>query len=265
MALKSLAMIRTQGSLLFFQVILAILLSLSGMTAVHAGEATVAVAANFTAPMAHLAPEFEQATGHRLVLTHGAAGKFYAQIRNGAPFDVLLSSDDETPARLEKEGLAPPQTRFTYAIGRLVLWSTQPGRVDAQGAVLRRGDFARLAIANPKVAPYGAAAVEVMERLGVRAALAPKIVQGDSITQAWQFVATGNAELGFVALSQVWKDGRFVAAGSQWLVPATLHAPLRQDAVLLRRGQGNAAAEALLAYLRSDAARRIIRAYGYEF
>lgn len=170
MALKSLAMIRTQGSLLFFQVILAILLSLSGMTAVHAGEATVAVAANFTAPMAHLAPEFEQATGHRLVLTHGAAGKFYAQIRNGAPFDVLLSSDDETPARLEKEGLAPPQTRFTYAIGRLVLWSTQPGRVDAQGAVLRRGDFARLAIANPKVAPYGAAAVEVMERLGVRAA-----------------------------------------------------------------------------------------------
>ena len=227
--------------------------------------ARVAVASNFADAAKQLAAAYGRQSGHRIEVSAASTGKLYAQIRNGAPFDVLLSSDDETPARLEKEGLAPPQTRFTYAIGRLVLWSTQPGRVDAQGAVLRRGDFARLAIAHPKVAPYGAAAVEVMERLGVRAALAPKIVQGDSITQAWQFVATGNAELGFVALSQVWKDGRFVAAGSQWLVPATLHAPLRQDAVLLRRGQGNAAAEALLAYLRSDAARRIIRAYGYEF
>ncbi len=255
-------MTKTVGVLLLALFALFALFALPGA---RAGEATVAVAANFTAPMARLAPEFEQATGHRLVLTHGAVGKFYAQIRNGAPFDVLLSSDDETPARLEQEGLAQPQTRFTYAIGRLVLWSAQPGRVDAQGTVLRRGDFARLAIANPKVAPYGAAAVEVMARVGVQATLAPKIVRGDSITQAWQFVATGNAELGFVALSQVWKDGQFVAGGSQWLVPATLHAPLRQDAVLLRRGQGNAAAEALIAYLKSDAARRVIRAYGYEF
>ncbi|MFM2347663.1 MAG: molybdate transporter substrate-binding protein [Pseudomonadota bacterium] len=249
-------MTKTVGVLLF---------ALFALPGARAAEATVAVAANFTGPMTRIAPAFEQASGHRVVLAHGAVGKFYTQIRNGAPFDVLVSSDDETPARLEQEGLAQPQTRYTYAIGRLVLWSTRPGVVDEQGEVLRRGDFARLAIAHPKVAPYGAAAVEVMARLGVQATLAPKIVRGDSITQAWQFVATGNAELGFVALSQVWKDGQFVAGGSQWLVPATLHAPLRQDVVLLSRGQGNPAAEAFVAYLKSDAARRIIRAYGYEF
>ena len=230
-----------------------------------AGEVQVAVAANFTAPMQRIATEFEKDSGHKAALMSGATGKFYAQISHGAPFEVFLSADDETPARLEKDGLAVAGSRFTYATGRLVLWSAREGYVDDKGEVLKKGDFRHLAIANPRTAPYGTAALQVLDKLGLQPALAPRFVQGENIAQTQQFVATGNAELGFVALSQVWKDGRFVAAGSQWLVPATLHAPLRQDAVLLRRGQGNAAAEALLAYLRSDAARRIIRAYGYEF
>ena len=231
----------------------------------HAGEVSVAVAANFTAPMQKIAAQFEQDTGHKAQLSFGATGKFYAQIANGAPFGVLLAADDTTPEKIGKEGLGDGSTRFTYAIGQLVLWSKQPGYVDADGKVLQKTDWQHIAIANPKLAPYGLAAMQTLNRLGLTAQVQPRIVQGENIGQTYQFAASGNAPLGFVALSQVWKDGRFVAAGSQWLVPATLHAPLRQDAVLLRRGQGNAAAEALLAYLRSDAARRIIRAYGYEF
>ncbi len=232
--------------------------------AASAVETTVAVAANFTGPMERIAQEFEKATGHKAVVAYGTVGKFYAQIKNGAPFDVLVSADDETPMRLEKDGLALPESRFTYAIGKLVLWSTKPGLVDDQGAVLKRADFRHLAVANPKVAVYGAAAVEAMNKLGVFAAIENKIVLGENITQAYQFVATGNAELGFVALSQIYKDGQF-AAGSHWLVPPQLYPPLKQDAVLLSRGKGNPAAEALLAYLKSQPARKIIRAYGYEF
>lgn len=232
--------------------------------AASAVETTVAVAANFTGPMERIAQELEKATGHKAVVAYGTVGKFYAQIKNGAPFDVLVSADDETPMRLEKDGLALPESRFTYAIGKLVLWSTKPGLVDDQGAVLKRADFRHLAVANPKVAVYGAAAVEAMNKLGVFAAIENKIVLGENITQAYQFVATGNAELGFVALSQIYKDGQF-AAGSHWLVPPQLYPPLKQDAVLLSRGKGNPAAEALLAYLKSQPARKIIRAYGYEF
>jgi molybdate transport system substrate-binding protein len=229
----------------------------------RAGEVAVAVAANFSLPMQRIAAEFERDTGHKAQLSVGATGKFYAQIRNGAPFEVLLSADDETPARLDAEGAAVPGSRFTYAIGRLALWSAQPELVDVQGAVLEKGSFKHLAIANPKTAPYGAASIEVLRSLALLDALRPKFVQGENIAQTQQFVASGNAELGFVALSQVWRDGKF-GEGSGWIVPSGLHAPLRQDAVLLLPGRDRPASLALLAYLRGDKARTIIRGFGYE-
>ena len=229
----------------------------------HAGEVQVAVAANFAGPMEKLAAQFQKETGHKAVVASGATGKFYAQIRNGAPFEVLLSADDETPARLEAEGRVVAKTRFTYAVGRLVLWSARASYVDATGAVLKTGDFTHLAIANPKTAPYGAAAVAVIDKLGLTARLQPRLVQGENIAQAFQFASTGNAELGFVAQAQVWRDGKFTA-GSGWIVPATMHAPIRQDAALLTRGAKNPAAQALLDYLRTDKAKALIRAYGYE-
>lgn len=231
--------------------------------AVAAGEVRVAVAANFTAPAQQIAAAFARDTGHQAVLAFGSTGRFYAQIRNGAPFQVLLSADDETPARLAAEGWALAATRFPYAIGRLVLWSAQPGLVDAEGAVLRRGGFERLALADPKVAPYGAAALEVLTRLKLEPALRPRFVQGESIGQTHQFVATGNAALGFVALSQVMAEGR-LTRGSAWIVPAHLHAPLQQDAIVLKAGAGDPVAEAWMRYLRGDTARAIIRAHGYE-
>ena len=230
----------------------------------HAGEVSVAVAANFTAPMQKIAAQFEQDTGHKAQLSFGATGKFYAQIANGAPFGVLLAADDTTPAKLEKDGKAVAQTRFTYAIGTLVLWSAQPGYVDAQGQILQTGDFKHLALANPKLAPYGLAATQTMDKLGLTAKLQPRWVQGENIAQTYQFVATGNAQLGFVALSQVMVDGK-IAQGSAWQVPAQLHDPIRQDAALLLPGKDSAAAAALLKYLRGDKARTIIQAYGYSF
>ncbi|NCV26271.1 MAG: molybdate ABC transporter substrate-binding protein [Betaproteobacteria bacterium] len=223
----------------------------------------VAVAANFTAPMKLIAAEFERDTGHKLTLAFGATGQFYAQIRHGAPFALLLSADDETPVRLQKEGFAVDATRLTYAIGRLVLWSKKPGLVDAQAQVLRSGNFDKLAIANPKLAPYGAAAIETLEKLGLRERLAPRIVEGANIAQAFQFVASESASLGFVALSQVYEHGG-IREGSGWIVPQQLHAPIKQDAVLLNPGKGSLSAQALLNYLESEKARRIIRAFGYE-
>lgn len=229
----------------------------------QAGEVQVAVASNFTAPMQALAVAFERETGHTVRMSFGASGKFYAQIKHGAPFEVLLSADDEKPAQLEKEGLTVPGSRFTYALGTLVLWSAQAGLVDAKGEVLTKGDFHKLAIAAPKLAPYGAAAMDVLNAMGVLAAVQPKLVQGENIAQTYQFVSTGNAELGFVALSQVMKDGVLSAGGSAWIVPAKLHRPIRQDAVLLAKGRGNVAAEALLAYLKTDKTQTLLRAYGY--
>ena len=243
--------------------LLSLAASLAMAFSVHAGEVSVAVAANFTAPMQKIANLFEQDTGHKATLAFGSTGRFYAQIKNGAPFDLLLSADDETPAKLAKEGLAVDASRFTYAIGKLALWSKQPGLVDAQGQVLKSGTFDKIAVADPKLAPYGAAAVEVMTQLGVLNTLRPKFVQGENIAQTHQFVATQNAQLGFVALSQVMSDGRLVE-GSVWAVPATLYSPLRQDAVLLNKGHGNAAATALLQYLKGDKARAVIRGFGYE-
>jgi molybdate transport system substrate-binding protein len=240
--------------------LLATLLTTAGA---HAGEVQVAVAANFTAPMQKIAGAFAQDTGHKAMLAFGATGKFYAQITNGAPFEVLLAADDDTPAKLEAEKQAVPGTRFTYATGKLVLWSAREGYVDSQGKVLQDGHFAHLSIANPKAAPYGAAAVETLTRLNLYQRLQPRIVQGENISQAHQFVSTGNAELGFVALSQVSRDGRFTS-GSGWIVPESMHSPIRQDAVILLKGAANPAARALADYLKSDKAKAIIRAYGYD-
>jgi molybdate transport system substrate-binding protein len=228
-----------------------------------AAEVSVAVAANFTAPMQKIALAFEQDTGHKVQLAFGATGGFYAQIKNGAPFQLLLSADKETPARLAKDGFGVAGARFTYAIGKLVLWSKQPGLVDDKGDILRQGSFDKLAIANPKLAPYGAAAIETMTKLGLLTQLQPKFVEGSNIAQTYQFVASENAALGFVALSQVFADGR-LTQGSAWIVPASFHAPIQQDAVLLKPGKDNAAATALLTYLQGDKARVIIRAYGYD-
>lgn len=229
---------------------------------VHAEDVQVAVASNFTAPMKAIVADFEKATSHKVQLSFGASGKFYAQIRNGAPFDVLLSADEEIPARLEQEGLAVPASRYTYAVGTLALWSARPDFVDSKGAVLAKGAFSHLAVANPKLAPYGAAAMETLGKLGLASALQPKFVFGENIAQARQFVTSGNAELGFISLSQVMKDGR-IASGSAWIVPAGMHRPLRQDAVLLSRGRDNAAASALLRFLRTPGFAATIQSYGY--
>ncbi len=228
-----------------------------------ADEVQVAVAANFTVPMQKIAADFEKDTGHKAILSFGSTGKFYSQVKNGAPFDILLAADDETPAKMEKEGLAAQNTRFTYAIGKLVLWSAQDGLVDDKGAVLKKGAFAHLALANPKLAPYGAAAMEAMTKLGVADSLQGKFVQGENIGQTFQFIKSGNAELGFIALSQVYKDGK-ISAGSAWIVPASLYAPIRQDAVILSNGKGKAAAEALMKYLKNEKAKAVTKSYGYD-
>ncbi|TBU96893.1 molybdate ABC transporter substrate-binding protein [Stutzerimonas kirkiae] len=229
----------------------------------HAAEVQVAVAANFTAPIKEIAAGFETATGHKVIAAFGPTGGFYTQIRNGAPFEVFLSADDSTPARLESEGETLPGSRFTYAIGKLVLWSAEPGYVDEGGQVLKDNTFKHLSIANPKTAPYGLAATQVLERLGLSQTVAPKLVEGSNITQAYQFVATGNAELGFVALSQVSKDGK-LTSGSAWQVPDELYQPIRQDAVILAKGKDNPAAQALVDYLKGEQAAAVIKAYGYE-
>jgi molybdate transport system substrate-binding protein len=232
--------------------------------AAGAAQVQVAVAANMAAPMQKIAADFARASGHEAVVVLGSTGKFYAQIKSGAPFEVLLAADGEKPARLEQEGLAVAGTRFTYAIGRLALWSADAAAVDPQGQVLRQPPRGKLAIADPRLAPYGAAAMETLTRLGLLSAWQPQLVQGESIGQAYQFVATGNAALGFVALSQVMADGK-MAKGSAWIVPLQLHAPLRQDAVVLKPGQANPAAAALVNYLKGEAARATLRGYGYEF
>ena len=225
-----------------------------------AADTQVAVAANFTEPAKEIAAAFAKATGHNAVLSFGSSGAFYTQMTQGAPFELFLSADADRPKKAEQDGLAVPGSRFTYAVGRLVLYSTTPGLVDKGGAVLKRGGFAKLSIADPAAAPYGAAAVEAMKTLGVYEAISPRIVQGTSITQAYQFVSTGAAELGFVALSQVVT----VPGGSRWIVPKSLHAPIDQQAVLLKTGAANPAAAAFLKFLRNRQALAIIRRYGYE-
>lgn len=240
-----------------------LILSLLTVATARADEVQVAVAANFTGPMQVIAVLFERDTGHKASLAFGATGKFYAQIANGAPFEVLLSADDETPARLVREGLAVTGTPFTYAIGKLVLWSANPKLVDDKGEILKKGGFKHLAIANPKTAPYGAAAMQTMSKLGVVDSLKPLFVQGENIAQTHQFVSTGAAELGFVAYSQVIKNGQ-VGSGSGWVVPGNLYDPIRQDAVILSKGKDKPAAKALLNYMKGQKAQDVIKSFGYE-
>lgn len=242
---------------------LIVLLSPLVIGSTHAAEVKVAVAANFAQPMKDIAAEFEKDTRHKINLTQGATGKFYAQITNGAPFEVFFSADDETPGKLVKEGKAIAGTQFTYAIGRLVLWSPDEKLVDQGGGVLKTERFKFLSIANAKVAPYGRAAVQTMQKLGVLNAIEPRVIQGESITQTYQFVTSGNAQLGFVALSQVWDNGK-VKSGSGWIVPEDMHEQLKQDIVLLNPGKDSKAAAELLDYLKSDKARKIIERYGYK-
>lgn len=243
-----------------------ILLALLGLLAAAvaapalAEETQVAVAANFTEPAKEIAQAFTVATGHKAILSFGASGQFYTQMARGAPYEVFLSADADRPKKAEQDGLGVPGTRFTYAVGRLVLFSKTPGLVDPAGAVLKTGRFNKLAIADPGAAPYGVAAVQTMRRLGVYDAVKPKIVMGSSLTQAYQFTATGAAELGFVALSQVIND----PGGSRWLVPTADHAPIDQQAILLFTGQKSAAAKAFLTFLKGPQAIAIIKRYGYE-
>ena len=224
----------------------------------------VAVASNFISPLKAIKVSFEKETGHRLVIIPGSTGKLYAQVKNGAPFDVLLAADDLRPRLLEEEGMAVPGSRFTYAIGRLVLWSKDPHGVDGDGKKnFQNPKFDHLAMANPKTAPYGRAAFQVLKKLGVWDRIKDRIVQGENIGQTFQFVATGNAEMGFVALSQI-LDPKNKSKGSHWVVPMELHDPISQDMVLLKRGEANPAAVALMKFMRGDSARKIIASYGYQ-
>lgn len=236
--------------------VLSLLLTASALAA----ETKVAVAANFTEPAKEIAARFEARTGHKATLSFGSSGQFYTQIANGAPYEVFLSADAERPNKAEADGLAVAGTRFTYATGRLVLWSKTPGLVDDKGAVLSKGGFDKLSIADPKTAPYGQAAIETLTRLKLQDALKPRIVTGSSITQAFQYVQTGAAELGFVALSQVIN----APGGSRWIVPAANHTPIDQQAVLLKTGANSDAAKAFLAFLKGKEAKAIIKRYGYE-
>ena len=240
-------------------VVIGALMGLSAPPAL-AADTQVAVAANFTEPAKEIAAAFKAATGHTAVLSFGASGQFYAQMAHGAPYEVFLSADADRPKAAERDGLGVVGTRFTYAIGRLVLFSKTPGLVDPAGAVLASGRFNKLSIADPAAAPYGVAAVQTLKKLAVYDRVRPKIVQGSSITQAYQFVATGAAEVGFVALSQVVNE----PGGSRWLVPAADHAPIDQQAILLYTGEKNPAAKAFLDFLKTPAAIAVIKRYGYE-
>lgn len=242
---------------LLCRTMLALLVTLLAASA-NAAEIKVAVAANFTEPVKEIAALFEKTTTHKLVLSYGATGAFYAQITQGAPFEVFLSADKATPAKAVTEGHAIAGTAFTYAIGKLALYSKAAGLALGEAA-LKEGKFAKIAIANPATAPYGAAAVEVMKALDTYEALKPKIVQGTNIAQTFQFIDTANAELGFIALSQI----AFVEGGSRWIVPGNLHAPIFQDAVLLKTGADNAAAREFLNFLKGPEARKVIEKFGY--
>lgn len=232
----------------------------------NSSAATVltAVASNFTKPMTEIAEAFKKSTGHEANLSFGSSGKFVAQIENDAPFEVFLSADEKNPKKLEASGKAVAGSRFTYAIGKLTLWSATPGFVDGKGQILTKAGFKHIALADPKLAPYGLAAEEAMKNLGVLDKLKSLFVLGENISQTQQFISSGNAELGFIALSQViGKDGK-IAEGSGWIVPDNLHQPIRQDAILLKKGELNPAATALLSFLKSPEARAIIQSYGYD-
>ena len=228
-----------------------------------AAEIKVAVASNFANVLKEIAIEFQKDTGHQLAITPGATGRFYAQISNGAPFDVFLSADDETPHKLAQEGKAIASSQFTYAIGRLALWSPNPEMIEKNADILKTDKFKFIAIANAKVAPYGQAAVQTMQKLGVLTKIEPRVVQGESISQTYQFVSTGNAQVGFVALSQIVENGK-IKTGSAWIVPEEMHEPLKQDAVVLQSCKHMSACQALIDYLKSEKAKKLMASYGYK-
>jgi molybdate transport system substrate-binding protein len=231
-------------------------------TPVFAEQVLVAVATNFVPPFREIAVEFEKTTGHTLQVAAGSSGNFYSQIKNGAPFDVFFSGDMERPRLLEDEGLGVKDSRFTYAIGRLVLWSPNADLIKGE-ETLQAKQYKRLAMANPKTAPYGVAAMQAMQRLELWDSVQPHIVMGESLGQTMGFIESGNAQLGFVALSQV-IDPRIKGQGSRWDVPAHLHGPIKQDVVLLTKGKDNQAATVLLKFIQSPQAKAIIERYGYE-
>lgn len=247
------------------QVISGVLCVLLGMVAqmVSAGEVNAAVAANFTEPMRLIVAEFQKETGNTVKLSFGSSGKLYSQTKEGAPFDVFVSADMKHPDLLQEEGLAVKGTSFIYALGKLVLWSAQPGYVDDKGEVLRKVNYSKLAYADPRLAPYGKAARETLDELGLWNGVQAKMVTGESIAQTYQFIESGNAELGFVSLSLITKDGT-VSKGSYWVVPSHMYSPIRQSAVLLSVAKDNVAAQAFLAFLKSEKAVMIIRRFGYE-
>lgn len=242
------------------------ILLLCGLIAspVQAGEVSVAVASNFVAPLERLSPLFQKESGHTVKVTQGASGKLYAQIKKGAAFDVFLSADEELPKRLMQEGAAVTGSRFVYATGRLMLWSAQPGFVDDKGLVLNRGNFNLLAIPNPVNSPYGVAAKETLTKLTMWNAMQRKLDKGDDVIETYRFAATERAELAFIPLSQVMRDGK-IGAGSWWLVPPEMHNPIRQSAVLLTTAKDPAAAKAFLVFLKSEKAVKVMRGFGYEF
>lgn len=248
-----------------FARVLAVLVALAGFVpgAGVAAQARVAVAANFAEAARQLAADYGRQSGHRINVSAASTGKLYAQIRNGAPFDALLAADAATPRRLVADGLADGATLHDYAVGRLVLWSRNPTTVKDGEALLRRGKIDRLAIANPELAPYGAAARDVLRHVGRWDVLQPRLVLGENVGQATQFVVSGAAPLGLLPRSMV-LEARKSTPGSGWDVPATWHAPIVQSAVLLTRGRENAAARGFLSYLRSPSARARIRALGYD-
>lgn len=230
---------------------------------VQAGEVSVAVASNFAGSMERLVPLFQKESGHTVKVSAGASGKLYAQIRGGAQFDVFLSADEEMPKQLMQDGFAVGGSRFIYATGKLVLWSAQPDLVDEKATVLNKGNFKMLAIANPRFSPYGVAAKETLTKLIMWNSIQEKLTKGDSVTQTQQLVAAEKADLAFIALSQVMRDGK-VTSGSWWLVPPEMHQPIRQSAVLLSQAKDPAAAKAFLAFLKSEKARAVMRGFGYE-
>jgi molybdate transport system substrate-binding protein len=238
-----------------------VLLACTAVTPAFAEPVLVAVAANFLPPFREVALEFEKTTGHTLRVVSGSSGNFYTQIQNGAPFDVFFSADNERPKKLEEEGLGVKDTRFTYAIGRLVLWSSNADLIKGE-ETLRSKNFKRLAMANPKTAPYGVAAMQTMQKLELWDSHQPHIVMGESIGQTMGFIESGNAQLGFVALSQI-MDPKIKGKGSRWDVPTNLHEPIKQDVILLTKGKDNGGAKALLEFMGAPQAKTIIERYGY--
>ncbi len=234
----------------------------TAVTPVFAEQALVAVAANFVPPFREIAMEFEKSTGHQLQVAGGSSGNFYSQIKNGAPFDVFFSADMERPKKLEDEGLGVKDSRFTYAIGRLVLWSPNADLIRGE-ETLRFKQYKKLAMANPKTAPYGVAAMQALQRLELWDSLQSQIVMGESLGQTMGFIESGNAQLGFVALSQV-LDPKIKGQGSRWDVLTNLHEPIKQDVILLTKGKDNVAAKALLEFMSGPQAKKIVEHYGYE-